>query len=910
MTGIEPDHLARRWADVRDGAGQGIDWVNTVRHTSPSVAAEADGTVENLRRARNLAKRLGEASLKPMSAGFFGLSQAGKSYLISALKAGEDGKLETILDGTRLDFIDHINPLGGGKEATGLVTRFTHKVPDAPRGHPITLRLFTESDLVKLLSNAFLNDFDREKVEHDLSPNRIRAVLERLEPKAQSSVVEGLDEDDLVDIWDYFKLRYSRTAAALKADYWPTAVWLAPRLLPRDRAELFAVIWGEVPEITEAYLACRATLEQLSFAQTVFAPTSALVTETAPGEYVPSDSIMNVDMIARLDTPLDGDIEVRPLVGNAAGSVVKVSRARLTILTTELIFELAEPAQARGIDNVDLLDFPGYRGRLGLMSKDDAGKPGGPGEDPMIAQLLLRGKVAYLFERYTDNQEMNVMVVCTPADRQSDVSEVGPVLNDWIEKTQGQTAADRANRKPGLIWTITKFDLRIANSLPQNDANLALAWGEGGLMKQTLLEKFGGYAWLQEWTPGRPFDNTFLVRKPRMPAPFLTLNEGEEKEISPEHDTKLKEMRRSFCADPVVARHIQQPAEAWDAMMQLNDGGMARLAAYLAGVTAIDVKLQRIAEQLEETVDRLTSSTLGRFFFEGGAGETEKKKEIAKIVTTALRARGPVVGELLSMLEPRPDQLRGVYLRAEDETASFVLRDSEGEANEDVEQTPDVDPYAIDGDFFAFSDAEPTSAAAPENEAPVPSSSRLSPERRFAQAAVRDWIKTLREVPEDARLVRFFGIKKEDLSALCDELITAALRLDLEDRLCTATERAERQAGTRAERLVDRQALVAQRIIGDFVAELGFADMPVDDRPNSEVPGAQGRKLFAPPPPIPKGQLPSLSPAPLNYTGAYLLDWMTAFRTVCHENAGHSLGRDISAEQNDRLGTIVASVRG
>lgn len=58
------------------------------------------------------------------------------------------------------------------------------------------------------------------------------------------------------------------------------------------------------------------------------------------------------------------------------------------------------------MEQVDLLRLLEYRGRLKITA------PGRPveGLNP-ICQLLLRGKVAYLFERYTDNQEMNALVV-------------------------------------------------------------------------------------------------------------------------------------------------------------------------------------------------------------------------------------------------------------------------------------------------------------------------------------------------------------------------------------------------------------------------------------------------------------------------------------------------------------------
>ncbi|NWE37553.1 virulence factor SrfC family protein, partial [Pseudomonas gingeri] len=75
---------------------------------------------------------------------------------------------------------------------------------------------------------------------------------------------------------------------------------------------------------------------------------------------------------------------------------------------------------------VDLLDFPGYRGRKSLMQIADSSSPESSGKDNSVSQLILRGKVAYLFERYTDLQEMNALVVCTASHKQSDVNDVGP----------------------------------------------------------------------------------------------------------------------------------------------------------------------------------------------------------------------------------------------------------------------------------------------------------------------------------------------------------------------------------------------------------------------------------------------------------------------------------------------------
>src|SRR5690606_32451982 len=96
-----------------------------------------------------------------------------------------------------------------------------------------------------------------------------------------------------------------------------------------------------------------------------------------------------------------------------------------------------------------------YRGRLSVESLDDVRRAVSSDEASPVAQLILRGKVAYLFERYTDSQEMNVLIVCTPSNKQSDVTAVGPVLTRWIDKTQGAKPEERALRKPGLLWAIT-----------------------------------------------------------------------------------------------------------------------------------------------------------------------------------------------------------------------------------------------------------------------------------------------------------------------------------------------------------------------------------------------------------------------------------------------------------------------
>ena len=300
MNNLSPEQLTEHWRAIHRGAGEAVSWINEVRRNAPRLDNEADHLILKMRRIRNLARRLGAVSALPMTVGFFGLSQAGKSYLISTLAAGANGKLETDLGGQRLDFLTHVNPPGGGKEATGLVTRFSRTAPAGPAQFPIELKLFSEVEVAKILANSFFNDFNTEKFEYEYNDAKVRQLLKDLTRRKQHQPVPGVDADDVVDLWDYLQDRFPGSLKQLNGHYWPTAVELAPYLPAEDRAKLFTILWGEIPELTDTYSRFSQTLGDLGHTGTVYAPLDALVTVTPQGGLSQADSIMNVDMLERL----------------------------------------------------------------------------------------------------------------------------------------------------------------------------------------------------------------------------------------------------------------------------------------------------------------------------------------------------------------------------------------------------------------------------------------------------------------------------------------------------------------------------------------------------------------------------------------------------------------------------------
>ena len=903
----QAQHLVQRWKEVYQGAGAAIDWVLTTSKTAPRLEQEAPSLVEKLRRARNQAQRLAVAAARPMTVGLFGLSQAGKSYLISALAADRQGKLETRFDGECLDFLQHINPPGGGSEATGLVTRFTRTRIETPHGYPIRLTLMTEADIIKVLGNSFFNDFDREKVSLPTDGDHVLAVLRELAKRRQGVPVPGMSADDVVDLQDYFQERFAASMAPLKADYWPHAVELAPCLAPQDRARLFAILWGEIPDLTQTYQLLRGALEQLSFAQVVHAPLSALVEHTQKG-LTQANSIMSVAILQRLGSSADDTLQVCPWHDGEPGKVAPIARALLAALTAEIAFPLVEEPRSKVFHGVDVLDFPGYRGRLKLQSLDDVRAQVKRDDVNPVTELVLRGKVAYLFERYTDNQEMNLLIVCTPSDKQSDVQDVGPVLERWINKTQGATAEERARRRSGLVWAITMFDKTLTDALPQSEDQLRMRWGDKGLMNRTLLERFGNYPWMGEWAPGAPFNQVFLVRKPGWAVSFLKIQQGHELGLNDNDRDKLELMRQTFIEDATVQRHVHEPEQAWDAMLALNEGGMARLSAYLETVADVHLKLERIAEQVDHTVQSLNEAELGRYFQLEGEEEVARKQKIAQELIGRLKRRASLIGELLFRLEPSAESLKMRYLRAEAEDAEAAPGNASagGTIPSPVPAAPDG---LIDLNLGDLSALGGLAAEAPMQQVTtVPTTAPTATETRFAHAVMQEWIKHLRALPDDGAVLGFLGFGKAFMESLVDELICGADRLRLQQRLADVTSRAERDPSVRRGRIVERQVLAVRMVITDYIAWLGNDSLPLEQRANS--PTGMGRKLFQPPPAISEGALPVLPDQPLNFTALYLLDWMDALGRLVVGNAGHSARREITVEQNLALGAIIRLIEG
>lgn len=466
---LTTNELQRQFAAAAATMGDALEWVDTTREQAPRLDLEADRLRLQLKRCRDKAQRLALACELPPALGFYGHSQAGKSYLICSLAAGNYGRLETRLGGVTLDYLTQINP---GNRAARLATRFTRQVDVRDRAFPVRMLLISEADLARIVARAFEPDASY----HVPDTQQITEHLNKLMMHRQPEPVEGFTSEQMMGLWDSMIRLDARRFRHLNAHYWPVAVKLAPYLNVDDRARLFSLLWGNTPALTAAYRHYAHTLQHLGNAQSLLAPLSILV----------DDAMQPADGIFSPSPTWDIQVPVCPQFGEENGSQVTLSLAELTLLASEVQIPLLSPPREVLFEQTDLLDLPA-QSALAEDGTDDE------------KDALFRAKMAYLPERYTDRHEMNMLMVCTAADKREDVVAVGRTLEYWVKEMQGENTQVRGRRKPGLVWVLTPFDRRMTESVHFDEAvqrhvgNPGDAWGALLAMDERGLQRMADY---------------------------------------------------------------------------------------------------------------------------------------------------------------------------------------------------------------------------------------------------------------------------------------------------------------------------------------------------------------------------------------------------------------------------------
>lgn len=564
------------------------------------------------------------------AASIFGESQVGKSYLVDCLLSDNKGALKVYDgNGTEYDFIHQINPEGEGKESTAIVTRFTTRdFADMDKNFPIEVSLLSAKDLLLVIIDSYFNELKQQSF---CTVEELQEKIEELKSEYASAPTianNALTEDDLYDIREYFEggnnfnTGYNEAIAIVKSGFFEELGILIAKIPWTDWATVFSILWKDNPLFTEIFSRILKALHSLHFEQKVYIKIEAVL--RAKG------TILDVERIRELfgENADEKDFLVKKMDVKTRKGVVNVNKSEFCAITSELVFRVKKELEEQKpfLKQLDLLDFPGARSRNVYKIEDTSQDESLNLEDAVNkTDLVLRGKIAYLFNYYSSNYFISNLLFCHH-DKQSEVKTLSELLSKWVYTTIGDTVEERTkfinDAKISPLFIVgTKFNMdmrRTSNDEnAQSDIERNKSYNERWNRRfsstlSSVIQNTNDTHWFNQWTNDtKYFNNIYLLRsfdfsdrdgifkgynkeikevdknnnQIERIAKVINLNEKGEKigeqEYGVGYEIFLKELKDSFVKYNFIEQHFRDPAKSWDEVASLGKDGSAWIISNL-----------------------------------------------------------------------------------------------------------------------------------------------------------------------------------------------------------------------------------------------------------------------------------------------------------------------------------------
>lgn len=545
---------------------------------------------------------------KPVIA-VFGGSQVGKSYLIKNLLSKKGQPFVIKNDNVEYDFLKEINPPGVGAESTGVVTRFTINNELKFKNFPIKIKLLSAKDILIIILDSFF--LDLKKIINFVKSKDLDLHIKQYEAKYTNSNQTVLTEYDILEIKEYFENHLSKHTIQFEglneSRFFERVGKIISGFEYQEWDSIFKILWNNNEALSSLFKKLTADLNELDFD----AVTYVSFKEVLRGE----GEILDVKRLKELY-----NCSITTLAKKENGDEIEINVATITALAAELIFsipnELTESKEF--LKNSDLLDFPGARSRLAIEIEDISSE--------IIPDMLLRGKVSYLFNKYSDDFNINNLLFCTN-DSQLNVNEIPTLLFNWISKNIGESSHDRTlslkdSIVPPLFVVFTffnnqlKFDTTNDFDYSEDEQKLDYKWNtrfnrffENEIVTQTK-------DWHIDWTNSQKnFKNFYLLRDFKYSTDtFEGFEEkGKEVNIKEERVAFLGKLKESFLNSKFVQNHFNSPTNNWEVATNLNSDGSELIINSLTQVSNNITKTNHYINKLNTLINDVKKELTNHF---------------------------------------------------------------------------------------------------------------------------------------------------------------------------------------------------------------------------------------------------------------------------------------------------------
>jgi len=609
-------NLIRQAEHLENLASDLCEWLaefNPKRRNADSLPIAEEDEFEALQ-LRRLASNLYTSSKVPVAAAVYGASQVGKSLFIGQVlkphseaysPLGRDEQHGPPAYYKDLSFTADLNPQCGSNEATALVTRFTTKdrvaASVAPE-YPVMVRALSRAEWLRVLARGF--QVECKTPPQTWQPNQLEDLFEQLARRHAAPQVDRQWRMDLLDAYTYMRSVDPRGFPA------PEAVLnglLSRYPLSDDGCVAAAarLFWDDWPSLTALFTRIAGFLERIAIGEHdpgilshwagvrfLLDSQRATVHERRTSKVFPRVEWADFHLTERNGWYV---LDYRPGRGGGNEDLAMIQAGMLELVIPVLPHRLHDDWR-RVIDQMDFIDIPGMRAvRAGV----ERGKRESADTLDEQMEIVKRGKVSYLFERYTDELQIQTLLLLSRFGNLEVKAQMKYHVEKWGRTRYGEKIWPHRVREeiPALFIGLTGIDAEFRNHADYPDSKLYdRRLGELVDTLGAVMNDFGG--------KGQPFTNVYPIRYPGT----WDTNQAQRQASDPE---KWVRARKAFLESEKVQRHVRFPDRRWDVAMRDDDGGLSLIAAGIRAVTTAGAKQDELQRQIAEVRNRLLQLARG-----------------------------------------------------------------------------------------------------------------------------------------------------------------------------------------------------------------------------------------------------------------------------------------------------------
>ena len=444
----------------------------------------------------------------------------------------------------------------------------------------------------------------------------------------------------------------------------------------------------------------------------------------------------------------------------------------------------------------DVLDFPGARSRAQIYDNDRIMKS----QDALV-DVFLRGKVAYLFDRFSDDRDVTALLLCQEGGNQ-EAKSLPYMINKWVEWSHGRDPKSRTGKTPLLFHVFTKFDRDLEHKKGEDPS---VRWDS---RLKTNFEEFMGRDgdWVNEWTENQPFQNCYWVRNPGVDQTVFV--RGEDGKEFVRNKEELQKIFAQYIANPNVQRHFANPEESWKKAATPDCSGIEYLIEKLKAGIDSNTKVKQLEENLK-LIFTDTKKNLQRYYIGNDitkarnlAEERAKKlvMQLQKVMITKYALPRLLDIDRLSISDKAVETIYDSIVNP------MILNEDEEEQAMAQEATP-----VFDEDIFDIFGDSPKEKTVAKN---VVKKGTL-----FAQSVLDRWQNQLSSMGQDEDFLEKTGLNSDWFAETAQELIKGASRLEIENKIANISEEALYSPNPSI--FLRKVASETTSILNNYVTEIG-----------------------------------------------------------------------------------------